>query len=231
MLHKWDFLTPLPLLSVKIIFSWLPGRQRTLKEDWPRKIWSICWCWMDTGVVDDSKRLWEKNKISREGTIWRGIQCSGKIKWSAVQSFSQILLRDPLGYCFFCYGVNFIMMLLDWRECWRKWGQGNDYAKLWIDCIWLMLETWILILRRRPYLIIVRHWAYDFVTTDGQPQKYWQNPWDRLISITWPAMSPAPTQVGIKVSQSVSLLDFRQVSARLTPSAIAQWRWLMGYFS
>ena len=43
-------------------------------------------------------------------------------------------------------------------------------------------------------------------------------------------MSPAPTQVGIKVSQSVSLLDFRQVSARLTPSAIAQWRWLMGYF-
>ena len=138
------------------------------------KIWSSCWCWMDTGVVDDSKRLWEKNKISREGTIWRGIQCSGKIKWSAVQSFSQILLRDPLGYCFFCYGVNFIMMLLDWRECWRKWGQGNDYAKLWIDCIWLMLETWILILRRRPYLIIVRHWAYDFVTTDGQPQKYWQ---------------------------------------------------------
>ena len=81
---------------------------------------------------------------------------------------------------FFCYGVNLIMMLLDWRECWRKWGQGNDYAKLWIDCIWLMLETWILILRRRPYLIIVRHWAYDFVTTDGQPQKYWQT-----LEIDW----------------------------------------------
>ena len=52
-----------------------------------------------------------------------------------------------------------------------------------------------------------------------------------LRKIDFDAMSPAPTQVGIKVSQSVSLLDFRQVSARLTPSAIAQWRWLMGCFS
>ena len=116
MLHKRELLTPLPLLSVKINFSCVPGRQRTLKEDWPIKIWSICWCWMDTGVVDDSKRLWEKNKISREGTIWRGIQCSGKIKWSAVQSFSQILLRDLLGYCFFAMG---------WILFWRFWTEGN----------------------------------------------------------------------------------------------------------
>ena len=179
MLHKWDFLTPLPLLSVKIIFAWLPGRQRTSKKDCPIMIWSICWCWMDTGVVDDSKRLWEKNKISREGTIWRGIQCSGKIKWSAVQSFSQILLRDLLGYCFFA--MRWILFWLFWiGGMLRKWGQVHDYAKLWIDCIWLMLETWILILRRRPYLMIVRHWAYDSVTTDGQPQKYWQT-----LEIDW----------------------------------------------